>query len=177
MKQWLAAVNAWDQRASAQMARLAGCPSGRKAAWLLAHSGDSQWWLLAGAGFWAWGAGAWRTAGAHTFIVTLLAGAISGLLKRLFQRPRPEGGRQLLYFRFDRHSFPSGHAVRMGALVAILSPLLPWWGAATLALWGLGVCASRVALGVHYAADVAAGVLFGLLLGGLVLPLFPLLPI
>ena len=66
-------------------------------------------------------------------------------------------------------SFPSNHAVNAGAVVGVLllSPvswrrqILPV--AVTLAV---AVCFSRVWVGVHYPADVVAGLLIGIFSGG-----------
>ena len=70
-----------------------------------------------------------------------------------------------MYLEFDRHSFPSGHATRIGGLMVVLGAMASPWGATALVLWGLTVGVSRVALGVHYAGDIAAGILLGALLG------------
>ena len=69
--------------------------------------------------------------------------------------------------KLDAHSFPSGHATRVGGLWIVLWSLLPLGGAVALGLWGVGVCISRVALGLHYVGDVLVGVLVGMLSGGL----------
>ena len=98
--------------------------------------------------------------GAHRAVTALTW--ISTVLKAFFQRPRPEGEQGLFYLNIDQHSFPSGHAVRVGGLTSVLIGLLPSWGAAGLIVWGILVCISRVALGLHYAGDVVAGALIGL---------------
>ena len=59
-----------------------------------------------------------------------------------------------------------------------MSPAHRWlvgWTAAlgvVLALWAPLVCLARVAMGVHYLSDVLAGMLLGLVLGGLTLWIF-----
>jgi undecaprenyl-diphosphatase len=62
-----------------------------------------------------------------------------------------------------QRSFPSGHTQAATAVFTYLTSLYPrqkyWWGMGTL-LVGL----SRVALGVHFPADVFAGVLLGMLM-------------
>ncbi|MBC7227708.1 MAG: phosphatase PAP2 family protein [Thermoflexales bacterium] len=95
----------------------------------------------------------------------LLAGLTAGGLKRLVRRPRPDGPPDGLYPAHDRYGFPSGHAVRVAAIAAALSPLVPCWAALALALWAIGVALSRVALGIHYLLDVLVGVLLGGALG------------
>jgi undecaprenyl-diphosphatase len=98
----------------------------------------------------------------------LLGNAISHLavqvLKRAVGRPRPCGpdGRPLALVALpDPFSFPSGHAA---AAFAVALPIaLAWVWAAPLALGAASVVAwSRVALRVHYASDVIAGVGLGL---------------
>ena len=94
-----------------------------------------------------------------------------------------QGANQLLKFAFDRTrpanavlpetdlSFPSGHAVTtvvfyFGLLLLVTrSGAVPRVPAAAIAV-ALGICIigipwSRVALGAHYATDVAGGLLFG----------------
>jgi len=63
-------------------------------------------------------------------------------------------------------SFPSGHAMVIFAITALVSPyfkggwkVLPWALAAA-------VCLSRVYLGAHFPLDVAAGAGLGLVIGG-----------
>jgi len=161
-------VSRWmalDERLSGRSLALVRQPAGRWAAWLLAHSGDSQWWLAAGLLFWWLGRNGLREAGMRIVTITLISGLASGILKRLIRRPRPEGAAKLFYLSFDRHSFPSGHATRVGGLVVVLGAMVSPWGTLALALWGLAVGVSRVALGVHFAGDVAAGWLLGVFLG------------
>jgi undecaprenyl-diphosphatase len=160
---WIALDERWSELAAAQ---------GRQPAaerWLsaVAHSGDSQWWLLGGGLLWWRGGGAHRVLGRRIVLTTLAAGAASGLAKALIRRPRPAGRARLLYLESDRHSFPSGHATRAGALAVMLGPWTPRWGRAVPALWGVLVGASRVLLGVHYISDIAGGLVLGALIGRL----------
>ena len=154
-----------DERVARKAAGLVRSRTGRWAATLLAHSGDSQWWLIAGALSWWQGTSDWGQVGRRIVIVTLVGAVSSGVLKRIIRRPRPEGEVGLLYLEFDRHSFPSGHATRIGSLVLVLGILMPVWGMLGMAIWGLAVGYARVALGVHYASDIAAGLLLGVMLG------------
>jgi len=143
-------------------------PPGRWAAWILAHSGDAQWWLVGGLGLWWLANAELAGTGKRLVAVTLAAGLVSAVLKRAFGRTRPGESGGLLYLAFDRHSFPSGHAVRVGGIAAVLASSMPWAGNVAMAVWLGGVCASRVALQVHYPSDVVGGVLVGLCVGALV---------
>jgi undecaprenyl-diphosphatase len=81
-----------------------------------------------------------------------------------FRRKRPSGQRGQLYFSFDHHSFPSGHAARVAALAIVLGSAYPAF-ALPLAVWALLVALSRVALGVHYLFDVIVGIAAGVVIG------------
>ena len=98
----------------------------------------------------------------------LLAGAMGLLLqqglKQGVARVRPcltEGGPHQRVAIPDAGSFPSGHtlhAALAAATVAFHAPLL----AAVFVPLAVLVAVSRVALGVHYPSDVAAGAMLGL---------------
>ena len=153
-----------------QRARKLTCSSASYAsAWLLAHSGDSQWWLAAGALLWWLGNGGGREAGIRIIAVTVVAGVASSVLKLSIRRPRPVGGTGFWFFSFDRHAFPSGHATRLGGLVVVLGATFPLAGIVALVVWALAVGLGRVALGVHYVSDIVAGLLVGALVGMLLL--------
>lgn len=100
-----------------------------------------------------------------------LAGLLPDVFKYLFDRQRPD--RALVHGR--RHgiprtgnrwdSFPSGHAVHVGA---IAGPLLRLASRRQQPLVGLGLLAlasTRVLLLAHYLTDVAAGLMIGAGLG------------
>lgn len=132
---------------------------------LLAHSGDSWFWL-AGLAILAWTSdGIWRSwaiALAATVLVTAIV--VMGL-KFTIRRRRPEGPWGGLYRRTDPHSFPSGHAAR-AVLIAVLVLLWgPAWLASVIVVWAPLVLLARVAMGVHYLSDVAAGAALGLVFG------------
>ena len=158
-----------DHRLSAQAAGIVRGRLSRRCATAAAHSGDSLLWLVGGALLWRFGSGAWATAGERIVILNVLTWIVITALKHLFRRSRPSGERGLFYLAMDRHSFPSGHATRVAGLMVVLGGLLPASSAAGVVLWGLAVCLSRVALGLHFLADVAAGLAIGFVLGGLLL--------
>jgi YegS/Rv2252/BmrU family lipid kinase len=111
----------------------------------------------------------YRRAGIWTAIVLTVARVSYYLLKQLVERPRPHWDEPI--DRVPGWSFPSGHATvttaAMGVAVVIASMLIRRRGLRRLVIGaaiavGLVVGADRVFLGVHYASDVAAGILLGL---------------
>ena len=101
--------------------------------------------------------------------IALLGNALlNPLLKRVFERARPLHDELLAHA--TGFSFPSGHSsgamVTYGMLLYVALRLLParsYPGAAMLAVAVvLAVACSRVFLRVHFASDVAAGLLSGL---------------
>jgi undecaprenyl-diphosphatase len=99
------------------------------------------------------------------------AGCVVGMLfcntlvKKLIRRPRPE--KRAIDHKPGSYSMPSAHtsmamvgACTMQVIVPDLTVL--WW---TIAL---GLAVSRVLLGMHYLADVLAGMLLGIACGLLV---------
>ena len=107
---------------------------------------------------------------------TPVALLLSRLPKALIDSPRPAAvlepasihvnGLQLA----GHNSFPSGHAITAFLVVAVLlmgkgsqRPRLP--AAAVIALFGLAVALSRIAVGAHWPSDVLAGAGLGLLAG------------
>lgn len=109
---------------------------------------------------------------------SLLSLLLTGLLKKIFQMPRPASiidvddftiiGRTLL-----SNSFPSGHSITIFIFVTILllgfmprvrSSVVRWLGYATpILLLGLFIAASRVACGAHWPLDVLTGATCGYL--------------
>ena len=102
--------------------------------------------------------------------LVLVAGVIAtGILvhgiKLAVRRSRPEADWGASYRRVDPHSFPSGHAARVGAIGTFAALVWPPSVAITVAAWAMAVAASRVALGVHYVSDVLVGLALGTLAG------------
>ena len=64
----------------------------------------------------------------------------------------------------DKFSFPSGHTLHAVAFAVVFSWYYPLVGAALMPVVLL-IALSRVALGIHYPSDVAAGALIGAMVG------------
>jgi undecaprenyl-diphosphatase len=121
-----------------------------------------------------------RRMGRSLALVLATQATLVFVLKRLFMRERPFGslrGVHALVFDAPRDfSFPSGHAAGSFAFAVFLGAVLlegaarretesQRWGlrAAALGLlvFAVGVGLSRIALGVHFPADVLAGAAIG----------------
>lgn len=163
---WVARLKAWD-RAASRRCRSSGASLSRRWVIIGAHLGDGWLWV----GLIALGLvlrPAWYPWLRRWALALALAAIVTTSLKRLWQRPRPTQMGGFYSLTYDRHSFPSGHAARLG-IAAILAPMFfPGWG------WGfwpfLIWCGwARVALGIHYVLDVAVGAAIGAAISWLVL--------
>lgn len=154
-----------DARLSAQL-RVAERPGVlRSLAAILAHSGDSWFWWGGLLLLWWRGDAFWKP-WALTVLVSIIALALIVLpIKFLIRRRRPEGEWGALYRTTDPHSFPSGHAARAILIAVLATGLGPAWLALLLWIWAPLVSLARVAMGVHYISDVAAGMFLGLIAG------------
>lgn len=158
-----------DARISERM-RIADQPGLlRSAAVILAHSGDSWFWLVGLGLVWWFGTSYWKNLALTLIIAILLTAGVVFLIKLAVRRRRPEGEWGKFYRITDPHSFPSGHALRAVMLAVVTLGLGPLWLGLTLLVWAPLVGLARVAMGVHYLSDALAGMLLGLLIGGLVL--------
>lgn len=156
---------AWDARLSACL-RVAEKPGlFRSLAIFFGHSGDSWFWLIALLIMYWRAAGEWRGWAIAFIIAILLTAAFVMAIKFTVRRQRPEGEWGQLYRRSDPHSFPSGHAARAVMLAVIATGYGPVWFATVLLIWAPLVGLARVATGLHYISDVAAGWLLGALAG------------
>jgi undecaprenyl-diphosphatase len=139
----------------------------RTLAAILAHSGDSWFWLLGLIVLWLAGDPYWRQR-AQVMAISILITAVAVMaIKFTVRRRRPEGEWGAIYRSTDPHSFPSGHAVRAVMLAVLVLGLGPAWLAILLVVWAPLVGLARAAMGVHYLSDVLAGWVLGLLMGGL----------
>jgi membrane-associated phospholipid phosphatase len=158
-----------DARLSAQMRVAERQGPLRTAAAFLAHSGDSWFWWAGLALLWWRGNPFWRTWGL-TVLVSIIGLAVIVLaVKFSIRRRRPEGEWGAIYRSTDPHSFPSGHAARAMLIAVLAIGLGPWWLAVLLCVWMPLVSLARVAMGVHFLSDVAAGAVLGGIAGGVVL--------
>lgn len=116
----------------------------------------------------------------HLLLTTVASAMLPHLLKHLVRRERPD--RQVEYP--PRHgvprsgnpfdSFPSGHAMHLGAVASALSRWVPrpWRDL----IWPvtLGIAATRVVLLAHWLTDVVAGLAAGFVLERIIHPYGPL---
>lgn len=97
---------------------------------------------------------------------TVLGGlALLAGLKAVFALPRPPP--ELHYVATGTTGFPSGHAMGATVVYGTLALTLDEFGSGSTRLGAAGalvvaISVSRVALGVHYAVDVVAGILVGI---------------
>jgi len=111
-------------------------------------------------------------------VSVMLAGAVPHLFKLLVRRRRPD--RSLVKARRNGiprsgnawDSFPSGHAVHMGAMAGSVARLAPQWLRAFVWPVLATLAATRVALLAHYLSDVVAGWTMGLLINRVVAATF-----
>lgn len=137
----------------------------RQLASLLAHSGDSWFWILGLSLVALFAAPYWQTR-AVVMIVAIVVGAVLVLaIKFSVRRQRPVGEWGSVYRSTDPHSFPSGHATRAVMLASLAVGMGPVWLAVIMLIWAPLVSLARVAMGVHYLSDVLAGALLGVMLG------------
>lgn len=98
-----------------------------------------------------------------------IAALISTILKFWIDRPRPFATLDFIekLSTGGSPSFPSGHTTDAFALAIVLTLMLRrWWIALPAFIWAALVGYSRMHLGVHYPSDVAAGILIGIITGG-----------
>ncbi len=151
-----------DARLSDKM-RVAEKPGAlRSLAVFFAHSGDSWFWGAALIALWFFSNSAWKKWETVEFAAISVLAALVMAIKFLVRRRRPEGEWGSIYRNTDPHSFPSGHAARAFLIAVIGSALGPAWLGILLWVWAPLVALARVAMGVHYLSDVAAGAVLGI---------------
>lgn len=166
MKDLIKKIEAADEKLSAALRIRPQEGSLFRIAALIAHSGDS--WIWCGVLFilWLFSDGERERTLAYWGGSIALTAVFVFILKRIIARTRPEGEWGNVYRKTDPYSFPSGHAVRAGLIVMLAFRTFSEPVAlAVFCLWAVLMCLSRVAAGVHYVLDIAAGFLLGLLIG------------
>ena len=104
-------------------------------------------------------------------VVLILVFIASQGLKMLIDRDRPFDSFPFIQKLSDGggSSFPSGHTMEAFAMATALSLLFSKWKIVVpVFFWALIVAYSRMALGVHYPSDVAAGIVIGAFIGWIV---------
>jgi hypothetical protein len=154
-------------------------PGTEKAAEALTWGADEHILVALAVGWWA----CTRTrsvpqcrAANHVLLTTVVASIAPHLFKTIFDQERPDRltvrghwrGVPLSGRRLD--SFPSGHAVHIGALASAASVLPPKQRAV---VWSTGAALviTRIVLLAHWTSDVAAGLLIGGLIERMLRPI------
>jgi undecaprenyl-diphosphatase len=125
-----------------------------------AHLGDGPLWAAIAIGLLIGGNLFLRSLTLVTGCAVLGSTGISTAIKYAVRRHRPREETQFYAIKYDRYSFPSGHATRMAAIAVIVGHFVP-----SLAVVGyvlacaVGIC--RILVGVHYPSDVLVGLLIG----------------
>jgi len=142
--------------------------------WIMATVTSPETWLAPGALFTTMLCVYGRKKGAAAVVAALLSVAAGDMLAHYVIKPavgrhRPcaelEGVHQPSQVGCtDSFSFPSNHAVNTFALTAAVGVIYPRL-LIVLAPLALLVALSRVAVGVHYPADVATGAVLGIIVG------------
>jgi undecaprenyl-diphosphatase len=145
----------------------------RTFAMLLAHSGDSWFWIMGILVVWFSTSPYWKSRAQIMGISVLVTAVLVLVIKFTVKRRRPEGDWGNIYRSTDPHSFPSGHSARSFMLAVLAAGLGPAWFAILLLVWAPLVGLARVAMGVHYVSDVIAGALIGIFMGWLNYHLIP----
>jgi undecaprenyl-diphosphatase len=99
----------------------------------------------------------------------LLLHSIYPMMKRATARPRPrdvETDFPDSIPTLDKYSFPSGHVMTLTAALTPIVHTAPRTWPLGVAVWA-AMAWSRLAVGHHYASDVAAGTIMGALVSGL----------
>ncbi len=138
---------------------------GRAVAVLGAHLGDGPLWFgIAFIAFWL-GGEATRCFVLLAAVAAIISVGLTTALKLLIKRKRPREATGFYSTRYDRYSFPSGHATRVACLAVIFSHQFPHWAAVFYAV-ALFVALCRIALGIHYISDILVGLAIGSLVSG-----------
>lgn len=141
----------------------------RALAVVLAHSGDSWFWILGLGVLWWFGDDYWKRLAVVMLIGIVVTALVVMAIKFTVRRSRPQGEWGRIYRSTDPHSFPSGHAARSTMLAVLALGMGPLWLGLSMLVWAPLVGLARTIMGVHYPSDILAGMVLGILLGVLVL--------
>lgn len=139
---------------------------------ILAHSGDSWFWLLGLGLVWLLGNAEWKYRTMVMAVGVVITAVLVLLIKFSVRRRRPEGTWGRIYRNTDPHSFPSGHAARAVMLTVVAQFLGPGWLSSGMIIWAPLVGLARITMGVHYLSDVIAGMALGAVMGLALMQLF-----
>ncbi len=153
----------WDRRLSARLTLSQQARLRRKGATLGAHLGDSLLWLGLGLVALALGNAAVRQVVIVTALAVILSAGSVTIVKPFLRRQRPRADMKGFFWdRFDRYSFPSGHAARTASIAIVMGLNYPRYAPPFVLLpFIVGLC--RIALGIHYLSDILVGLLIGFL--------------
>jgi undecaprenyl-diphosphatase len=158
----LSRLVAMDNSLSARLTLAEEARLQRMVAALGAHLGDGPLWFAIAVIAFCLGDQGTR----HFVLLTAVATSVAGLqttaLKFLTRRGRPREMTGFYSTKYDRYSFPSGHATRVACLAMVFSHQFPFWAVIFYAS-ALFVALCRVALGIHYTSDVLVGLAIGFL--------------
>jgi len=159
-------ITAWDRDLTQRLALPEGAVWRRRGAALGAHVGDGLLWLLLALSALWWGDGPLKGVALQSLLGMAVSAGSATWIKFSLRRRRPPGAPAEGFFfsPYDRYSFPSGHAVRMGCLTLVLGARYPV-SAPLLCGLTLVTLVSRLRLGVHHLSDMVAGAVIGLGLG------------
>jgi undecaprenyl-diphosphatase len=134
----------------------------RMVAVLGAHLGDGPLWFVIAVVAFVLGGEETRRFVLLAAVAAIVTVGLTTVLKLLIRRSRPREATGFYSTRYDRHSFPSGHATRVACLAMIFSRQFPCWAIVFYAL-ALFVSLCRIALDIHYISDILAGLVIGFL--------------
>ena len=130
---------------------------------ILSRSGEGYLHLLTLIVAWQLQLSVFTALAVLTLTAFTLERCLHKLLKRSFQRPRPEAafsGLNRLGCASSTFSFPSGHSSRAFLLATVLFVTFGKMAVITF-VWASAVAISRVVLGAHYPGDILAGAAVG----------------
>jgi len=161
---------AWDQTLTARLVLPPQASCRRKGAAVGAHLGDGPLWFGGSVVAFIFGNSAVRWLVLLVAVAVLAAITVATVVKFTVRRGRPRETPGFFSVRYDRFSFPSGHATRAACIATVLGVKCPFLAPAAV-FAALVVAWARVALGLHYFSDVMVGLFIGVAVSGLILTL------